>query len=75
MWEQMLVNLLRTAGQYEAVPLLVDALLAYQRQWGEIYTRYADVTQPPPAGLRFWQDRLTRLDQLLDEMRTTTLGD
>lgn len=57
--EQMFTNLLRTAAQYEATPVLLEGIEAELANWGN---RYEAIVQYHPILVPFVQPWLTRLE-------------
>lgn len=67
--EQTLVNLLRTAGQYQQVPELLDLMTAHLTRWAD---QYAGLTGSHPAiaaDVEFWEQRLAQTHLLIRKMR------
>ena len=67
--EQMLLNLLRTAGQYDSALALFQALQAHINCWQEIYRSVQKDFPQTAVFVHPWQNRTEQAQQLLIQMQ------
>jgi TorA maturation chaperone TorD len=73
--EQMLVNLLRTAVQYEALTTLLTALQETCQDWQADYQQLADAYPDAAPFIHPWQVRAAATEQLLAELMAPSIAD
>lgn len=66
--EQTLVNLLRSAGQYNQLPRLLDLLTRHLTRWADQYAGWAGAHAGLVLAIEPWEQRLAQTHALLRQM-------
>ncbi|MAT98830.1 MAG: hypothetical protein CL608_16930, partial [Anaerolineaceae bacterium] len=70
--ETMLLNLLRTAVQYDALPSLLTTLQKICQEWQTSYQQLADTHPQAAPYLHPWQKRTAATEQMLTELENSS---
>jgi TorA maturation chaperone TorD len=73
--ETMLLNLLRTAVQYDALPPLLSALQDTCRSWQASYQQLADAHPQAALFLDPWQARAAATEQMVGELMASSIAE
>lgn len=72
--QQTLVNLMRSAAQYDAFPALLEALQEMVREWAVAYSDQQDKMPELAPFCRLWQARVEKTARLLANMQSRSPG-
>ncbi|MBK8900009.1 MAG: molecular chaperone TorD family protein [Anaerolineaceae bacterium] len=73
--ETMLLNLLRTAGQYDALPALLTALQETCRRWQSSYQQLIDQHSQTALFIQPWQARAAATEQMVIELMASSIAE
>ena len=70
---QMLVNMMRSAIQYEGLPDLVDQLSQLCQRWDDAYQNYQETMPEFVPFIHPWRERIQQTIQILTQIQSLTL--